>query len=61
MGFYDASDAVGSGAERMGVWVSVQPSDATDAAVVTLVTVRIRSRSSSATNTAPDTPATEKP
>ena len=41
MGFYDASDAVGAGAERMGVWVSAQPSDATHDAVVTLVTLRI--------------------
>jgi hypothetical protein len=41
MGFYDASDAVGVGAERMGVWVSAQPSDATDDVAVTLVTVRI--------------------
>ena len=40
MGFYDASEAVGVGAERMGVWVSDQPMDASDA-VPTLVTLRI--------------------
>jgi hypothetical protein len=40
MGFYDASDAVGAGLERMGVWVSNQPMDASDA-VPTLVTLRI--------------------
>jgi hypothetical protein len=41
LGFYDASDAVGAGTERMGVWVSDQPSDASDDAVPALVTLRI--------------------
>ena len=40
MGFYDASDAVGAGLERMGVWVSDQPSDARDETPA-LVTLRI--------------------
>jgi hypothetical protein len=41
MGFYDASDALGAGAQRMGVWVTNQPIDASDDAVATLVTLRI--------------------
>jgi len=41
MGFYDASDAVGVGAERMGVWVSEHPMDARDEALPALVTLRI--------------------
>jgi hypothetical protein len=40
MGFYDASDAVGAGLERMGVWVSDRPSDARDETPA-LVTLRI--------------------